>query len=256
MSYFFTSEAVVPMRGEPKESAEMVSQVLFGEKGEILTTHDSWCQIRCAEDDYEGWVDRKMILEIDPETVEAICDYRFVLDGALLMEDQTEMRLPLGARIPLRSSEELPVNFQIENRSWSILDSLHMIVAQEKTQLISLSRYFLNIPYLWGGRSGWGLDCSGFIQVLFRMVGLKIPRDASLQASHGEEVPFGEHMPGDLAFFRKENQNRITHVGMLVSKASIIHASGKVRLDFLRENGIINARNNQLTHNLVFIKRF
>jgi len=256
MSYFFTREAVVPMRSEPTESAEMVSQILFGEKGEILDKHGSWYQIRCAEDGYMGWVDHKLLLEIDRHTFDTITDYRFVLDGSLLLEDQTEMRLPLGARIPLRSSQELPVNFRIEDSSWTIMDSLHMIRVQEKSQLIALSRYFLNTPYLWGGRSGWGIDCSGFVQVLFRMAGLQIPRDASLQASRGEEIPFGDHMPGDLAFFRKKKQNRITHVGMVVSKETIIHASGKVRLDFFRENGIINAQQNQLTHNLVFIKRF
>ncbi len=255
MKFFFVKEALAPLRSEPKESSEMVSQLLFGEKGEILDNQDSWMQIRNEEDQYVGWVDSQLVMVLERETVHKLQHYHFVREGALLLEDKSPMRLPPGARIPVVSEQETHSSFRIGAQEWDIPDTLQLIPLCNYSDLTALAEMYLNTPYLWGGRSGWGIDCSGFVQLLYRMIGVFLPRDAYQQAELGECIDFKDQQPGDLAFFRKANQNRITHVGMIVSNETIIHASGKVRLDFLKENGIIRVGNNQLTHNLVFIKR-
>jgi len=255
MTHFFTHEAAVPVRGEPAEPSEMVTQLLFGEKGIILASQSNWCKIQCDIDQYEGWVDAKMILPIEETTFESLRCYRYVTQGAIMLSDHTEMHLPLGARIPLLNDREIPLKIQVEDHSWHTLNSLYTLCQQDRNQAIAISKYFLNTPYLWGGRGGFGVDCSGMVQTIYRMCGIYIPRDASQQARLGEEIPFGQHQPGDLAFFTRGNSDRISHVGMVVSSDTIIHASGKVKLDFLEENGIINVMDNTMTHSLVFIKR-
>ena len=122
-------------------------------------------------------------------------------------------------------------------------------------EVLPTVRFFLNTPYLWGGRSGAGIDCSGLTQQVFRMCGKAIPRDSSQQVLQGKEIEFGDHQPGDLAFFRKSNQTRITHVGIVGENGDFYHASGKVRLDFLNKNNILRLPTGNATHILVSIKR-
>ena len=121
--------------------------------------------------------------------------------------------------------------------------------------LVALGRPFLGTAYLWGGKSIFGVDCSGFVQQLYKLFGIFLPRDAYQQAEVGELVGFlQEAKLGDLAFFDND-EGRITHVGMLLSDRLIMHASGNVRIDPIDHAGIIHRITGKRTHHLRLIKR-
>jgi cell wall-associated NlpC family hydrolase len=131
------------------------------------------------------------------------------------------------------------------------------LVVKINSKIIKQVAYkFLNTAYLWGGRSVFGIDCSGFTQVVYKFLNVPLPRDAWQQAEKGELVPsLQDVVCGDLAFFKNE-EGRITHVGIILSPQEIIHSSGKVRLDKLDKDGITNMETKQRTHQLSHIKRF
>ena len=122
-------------------------------------------------------------------------------------------------------------------------------IGQDRT-----AKEFLNAPYLWGGKSFFGVDCSGFTQLVYKVNNVKLPRDAYQQAEVGEALSFVEEsQPGDLAFFENA-EGRIIHVGIMLDDQKIIHASGKVRIDTLDSTGIFNQEMNKHTHKLRFVK--
>ena len=231
----------------------MISQLVFGECGEILEESGAWVKVRNREDGYEGWVDSKMVLPGGFEALESLSQPSFALTGSLQLQDGTEMRLPLGARIPLKMGA---TSFFWGDREWKSTSSLQLLSIQPREHLLEVAQLFTNTPYLWGGRSGAGIDCSGFTQLVFRMCGQLLPRDSTQQAQGGEEIEFGRHQIGDLAFFTKPGQERISHVGMVGKGNVIYHASGKVRLDFLTKNGILKHPTGNATHILVYLKRY
>ena len=251
--FFFTQEALVPLRKEASEGSEMVSQLVFGEYGEILEQQKSWSKVRNAEDTYEGWVDHKMVLPIPLDRYKNRPDPLFVLGGGLMLSDGSEFRLPLGARLPLPPGLD---TIQLGENIWEKTASLRIQSVQPFSKVLDIARLFLNTPYLWGGRSGSGIDCSGYTQLVFRMCGRTLPRDSRQQALQGKSIPFGEHREGDLAFFRKQDQEKISHVGIIGKGNVIYHASGKVRLDFLTKIGILKHPTGNATHILVDIKRY
>ncbi|MEZ4771692.1 MAG: NlpC/P60 family protein [Bacteroidia bacterium] len=249
---YFASEAVIPVRSSPQESAEMETQLIFGETCLCLEQIPSWWKIRVSDDNYEGWVNPRMLLKIPEETLLQTTDWRYVINGSLKMNDGSVMRLPLGARIPETPDHIIRVNGQ----TWRIQPDLESLANQHAHNKIDVARLFMNTPYLWGGKSGYGIDCSGLTQQVFRMCGIQLPRNASQQAGTGMEIDFEERDSGDLVFFSKPNQNKITHVGILSSKDSVIHSSGKVREDIFDKKGILHRENGELTHQLVIIRRW
>ncbi len=228
------------MRKEPSDRSEMVNQVLFGETMTVLEVTDKWTLVRLDHDQYEGWVDRKQISVVTKETM-LLGNIQYVSDlFAKYKNEKSEMILPAGSVIGL----EAP-NYGSE----TIFSS----------SLKQIAYMFLESPYLWGGRTFMGIDCSGFTQVVFRLVGIILPRDAYQQAEEGEPVMFVEESrTGDLAFFENAD-GKITHVGIIIKEkediAHIIHASGKVRLDKIDHQGIFNEESGNYTHSLRIIKR-
>ena len=232
----------------------MISQLLFGDTGTILSEEERWYRVKQDYDQYEGWVDRKMILAVP--RLHKVPDRWHVLGGSIFhASDHSKMRLPLGAGIP-RHPNFKPSSLRIGKEEWIFGPDLRLIPTQSYQQLIPLCQHFMNTPYLWGGKGGFGTDCSGFVQSLFRICGIWLPRDSSYQEREGESINYGQHKQGDLAFFSKPGHTKVTHVGIISSDDTVIHASGKVRLDFLKENGIINKETDLLTHSFVSIKRF
>ena len=255
MSYGIADLSIVPMRSEKSERSEMVSQILFGEVFEILEVDEKWVYVRMLHDRYEGWIDRKMYLEVTEEFIGKykaevsvlatevfnIVDYgnKLVVSGSVFpFFDATTKKMQIGGDTYTLVSKMKDVG----------IDSLRDLI-------IGYALMYYNTPYLWGGRSPYGIDCSGLSQIVYRMAGIDLPRDASQQVTLGQNYSFLEEaMPGDLAFFGDET-GAITHVGIIWEQNRIIHASGRVRVDKIDHQGIFNEDLKRYTHNLKVIKR-
>ncbi len=215
--------SVIPVRSEPKSQAEIVTQILFGETYIVLSKTPEWLKVKMDFDGYEGWISEN---QFSSDIVESddLVSRPFVLDRNTV--------LPMGSEISGKNeSTEVP-----------------------KANVIKIAKSLLNSPYLWGGRTFMGIDCSGFVQVIHKVIGVSLPRDASQQVTIGEEVLFGNQKAGDLVFFVNEKQ-RVNHVGMMINQREIIHASGGVRIDDLTVKGIVHSEIQNLTHSLFQIKR-
>ncbi|WP_426274240.1 NlpC/P60 family protein [Chryseobacterium sp. S-02] len=226
---------VAPVRAEGSDKAEIVTEILFGESADILEVNKNWTKIKMHYDEYEGWMDTKQIKPISDEDfarrkVTVVTeDFSSVLmnDGKTLLSIGSEVEFPVVA----------------SRRSHDVRESI-ALTAKE----------FLNVPYLWGGKSFFAVDCSGFTQLVYKVHNIKLPRDTYQQAEVGEALSFVEESrPGDLAFFENQ-EGKIIHVGIMLDSQKIIHASGKVRIDTLDSTGIFNKELNKHTHKLRVIK--
>jgi gamma-D-glutamyl-L-lysine dipeptidyl-peptidase len=267
MEFGISLLSALPVRALPDHKSEMVSQVLFGELFRILQKEMSWIRIRLSFDDYEGWIDSCQVAMLDePEFIRLLNEETpSSLDLVqLLSNDSRKTILPivLGSSLPGLSDQHFRVKDQMfsfdglvsETRLPELASAPHERI-NARHNLVEDSMLYLNAPYLWGGRSPFGIDCSGFVQMVYKLNQVKLPRDASQQAGMGEPVNFvSEAEPGDLAFFDNE-EGTIIHVGLVMDKNRIIHASGKVRIDTLDHEGIYNESEKKYTHRLRVIKR-
>lgn len=244
--------AIIPLRLEPSDKSEIVSQVLFGEHFEIVEQLKQWSRIKMQFDDYEGWVDSKQFKIISESNYIQLSEEAIILNGDLVdyITDHNNLLIPipLGASISFLSKNEInTTNYNFEGTKISGI--------KPKAELIRTAFMYLNAPYLWGGKNPFGIDCSGFTQMVYKLNGYKLLRDASQQAKQGEALSFIEESePGDLAFFDNDEGN-IIHVGIMMEDNYIIHASGKVRIDRLDHLGIYNVETNKHTHKLRVIKK-
>jgi len=242
----------IPLRFEPNDRSEIVSQILFGEHFEILEHTKQWSKVKLHFDDYQGWIDSKQYQIISDESYETLCNDAIILNADLVeyisAPNAVLIPITLGASLSfLNHSEINTLNYEFEG--------LKISGIKPKSDLISTAFMYLNTPYLWGGKSPFGIDCSGFTQMVYKLNGYKLLRDASQQASQGDVLSFIEESePGDLAFFDNE-EGKIIHVGIILENNYIIHASGKVRIDRLDHLGIYNAELNRHTHRLRVIKK-
>lgn len=244
--------ANIPLRIEPSDRSELVSQVLFGEHFTVLEKNQKWSKIHLFFDDYEGWVDNKQFAEITEEQFEQLSKDSIVLNSDLIEYITSPKNLlipiPLGASLSF-------LNYEAINTENFSFEGLRISGIKPKSNLINTAFMYMNAPYLWGGKTPFGIDCSGFTQMVYKLNGYKLFRDASQQASQGEALSFIEESePGDLAFFDNDEGN-IVHVGIIMDDNYIIHASGKVRIDRLDHLGIYNAEVNKHTHKLRVIKK-
>ena len=244
--------AMIPLRFEPSDRSEIVSQVLFGEHFEILEQLKQWTRIRMQYDGYEGWIDFKQLQLISEESFNKLSSEKIVLNADLIEYITTPSNLlipiPLGSSLSFLDFSEMNIsNFEFEGERTSAV--------KDKSHLIDTAFMYLNAPYLWGGKTPFGIDCSGFTQMVYKLNGYKLLRDASQQSAQGEPLSFIEESEaGDLAFFDNDEGN-IIHVGIIMEDNYIIHASGKIRIDRLDHLGIFNAETNKHTHKLRVIKK-
>lgn len=242
-----------PMRAEPSDLSEMVNVVLFGEAFEILERKPKWVKIRLQHDSYEGWIDPQMCKGICLEVYEGLRTAPKYFQGAELGQITDKngqiFSLAKGACLPGLEDDTLIIG----DNKFSFNGLLHESKRDRKT-LKDTAIDYLGTPYFWGGRTTFGIDCSGFTQMVYRMNGIYLPRDASQQAKKGVTLSFLEEcQPGDLAFFDNAEGN-IVHVGIVLEDYKIIHASGRVRIDTLDHSGIYNDELGKHTHKLRVLK--
>jgi len=252
MEYGICNLAVVPLRAEPSDRSEMVSQLLFGEAFEILEWKDKWVQITTALDNYTGWIDRLQFAMLGHLAYKRLLQtpapvtYRPVTQAWKIL-DNTVVYLPAGASLVFLEGS----TSYIGNQRYEIIGEIG-----DTDSIANISRSFLNAPYLWGGKTHFGIDCSGFTQIVYKLKGILLKRDASLQAGEGITVDSVlQAKVGDLAFFNNE-EGRITHVGIILSGGKIIHASGKVKIDSIDTQGIYSEELKRYTHRLKIVKRY
>jgi len=244
--------AIVPLRLEPNDRSEMTSQVLFGEHFKILEQTEKWSRIEMGYDGYTGWIDNKQFRSITQNDYTKLADTAPVLNADLIeyiaTPDNHLMSIPIGAAVTFLDTSSLNTdNFVFEGLKASGITS--------KQNIVQTAFMYLHSPYLWGGRTPFGIDCSGFVQIVYKLNGYSLLRDASQQATQGEALSFIEESePGDLAFFDNE-EGRIIHVGIIMEDNHIIHAHGKVRIDRLDHLGIYNIDTKRHTHKLRVIKK-
>jgi gamma-D-glutamyl-L-lysine dipeptidyl-peptidase len=251
------SFSLIPVRSQPSEKSEMVTQLLFGEIFEILDKHEGWALIVCKFDNYEGWIDEKLLHLVSDEYIHQLADDPLYIVGNMLakainLQNNLPVFLPKGSVLPFFHENTI----RIEDNHYSFEgDAVMVPVVPDKTRIEQSALSYINVPYFWGGRNPLGMDCSGFVQMVFRSCGYKVPRDAAQQSKLGESVDFiYESQPGDLAFFDNPSGD-IIHVGILLGENEIIHASGNVHIDHIDHHGIFRMQAGKYTHQLRIIKR-
>lgn len=254
MMYLVCCVPASPLRAQASHRSEMVSQVLFGEAVQVLEQgEDKWVRVRCVYDQYEGWVMTLVFTEIPEPTANCQTHIAADWDNEINFNGQP-MRIPFGC--DLRGLQN--GNAEWGKYSWSFkgnhLDPQY--TKPNEKNFRKLTGIFLNTAYLWGGRATFGIDCSGFVQLVYKCFGIPLLRDASQQATQGEGIGFlQEAVCGDLAFFDNA-EGKIVHVGILFNDHEVIHASGKVRIDKIDNQGIINVDTGERSHHLRIIKRY
>lgn len=251
MEYGISNLAIIPMRKEAREQSEMVSQLLFGEVYEIMERTEKWARIIAAHDGYEGWISFNQIATISEDEYRHFSENYSLTSNTVSIvikeSDNSHVYVPFGSALPGITDNTLSMgeeHYKLENNTSNNAD------------VIALAKTFLNTPYLWGGRTHFGIDCSGFVQAVFRQHGLTLKRDAYLQAEQGEVVDFlPEAKAGDVAFFDND-EGRIVHVGIMLNSEHIIHASGKVKIERIDGQGIYSEDFKRYTHKLRIIKRY
>ncbi|MBI2967071.1 MAG: C40 family peptidase [Bacteroidetes bacterium] len=274
------SLTVIPCRKEPGHSSEMVTELLFGEYFEILDRKNDWFHIKNNFDGYESWVDSQTVLPLSDNDFDAVSSSQqwyaaSMISKAVNLKYKVNFNLLIGSNLPFYDGEK----FRIGNEDYELLGNAAVIQYPKKDEpqpydrILLLMKELIEIykgsPYLWGGRTPFGVDCSGFTQMVFKLCGIALPRDSHLQSLDGETVPeLDKSKSGDIAFFT-DGDGKIVHTGIImvddkktsrarpekIRNTKIIHSSGYVRTDKLDNQGIYNTQTRKYTHKLSLIKR-
>ena len=245
MKFGICNISIVPLRKEKSQKSEMISQLLYGETFEILELSNNWSHIKMNFDNYEGWIKNNQYLKIDHKEFKKIDESIYCSDLVEFVESSNKKlkTIVMGSNVSNAGilNDKFEGNFSNSRKI--------------KEEAVKIALLLINTPYLWGGRSPFGIDCSGLSQLAYKMIGVNLPRDAKDQAKIGSTLSFiDESQAGDLAFFHDQD-DKIVHVGIILKNNYIIHAFGKVRIDRLDQTGIYNNELNTHTHKLRFIKK-
>jgi gamma-D-glutamyl-L-lysine dipeptidyl-peptidase len=252
-------EALVQVRAAPSHRAELVTQLLFGEHFTIEEETEGWLRIITQRDSYPGWVAANQVLQRpDPLACQSLLELPLWVVAqpyALCDVGAASTHVHWMGSLHYGTEEAGYVNFELAGVEYTAEAKRLVPYAPQPIDSLDHIRILLHSPYLWGGRSPAGIDCSGFTQLAYRLLGHALPRDASQQAIIGETIPFGEQRVGDLAFFNNPAGD-ITHVGLVTEDAELVlHASGHVREDLLTPAGIVRQADGVLTHTLHSLRR-
>jgi len=255
MEFCICTLAVVAVRQEPSDKAEMATQLLFGDLVEIIEHSRDWICVRNTYDEYSGWVDKKQIRIIDESDFHRLSGMPLFVNrkmmGDFVRQGAASIYLPSGCSFYRDEHKK----FRAGQDEFSFHGDLYPFAFSDIQELIRTAMGYLHCPYLWGGKTYLGLDCSGFTQIVFKQHGVRLLRDAFQQATQGDDISFiSNSQAGDLAFFDHED-GRIIHTGILLDPQHIIHCSGQVRIDKIDHHGIYHAEKKQYTHTLRLIKR-
>lgn len=251
MELFICVNVFVPLRSGPSHKAEMLSQVVFGEKYRIIDEIGHWYKIETVFDNYTGWIDINHLQQEEEEKDQK----GYVLNRSLLCYKEDKTKLVLEAGCEMYDPDFENKVFHAGGRTYSVSDNFNPSFIKINESIADSALRFINSPYVWGGRLPSGIDCSGFCQLVYKIRGVKIPRDSWQQAEAGTNISFIEETrPGDLVFFDNE-RGRISHVGMILSHGLVIHASGRVRIDTIDHQGIYKNEIGEYSHKLRTIRR-
>lgn len=237
--------SIVPVRIVDSDKSEMINQLIYGDIIEILEEKEKWVKIKSVFDDYIGWIDKKQYFKIDDNIKLDLNDPIYSINLVEFIENNNNelVTIPIGSDIS---------NISLMNHKF---DGKTISGKNNRNSIVNTALLFLNSPYLWGGKTPFGIDCSGFTQMVYKINGYKLYRDAKDQANQGKTLSFIEESEaGDLAFFNND-EGDIIHVGIILQNNHIIHASGKVRIDRIDHSGIYNNDLNKHTHSLRYIKK-
>ncbi|MBL7718744.1 MAG: C40 family peptidase [Flavipsychrobacter sp.] len=258
LSFAYCNSSRSPVRLEPSHRSEQVTELLFGERAEILEINDKdWARVKAEWDGYEGWSKLSQLTVVSRKAYNKAPRHLVARNGDKLVFPQSEMWLPMGADLYPLKGGKLTVGNEQGRYKGKKLDYPALELTKDTIKAAAL--HYLHAPYVWGGRTITGIDCSGLTQMAYKLCGKAIPRDASQQAELGETVDFLQHThAGDLAFFDNA-EGKITHVGLLLNDHTIIHATdagGCVVIDKIDQGGIISVLHRKRTHNLRLVKRY
>jgi hypothetical protein len=226
---------IIPVRKEKTSKSELVSQLLYGDLFTILKEEDNWYYIEILDDNYNGWINYSQLKKISEN------------DFKKLQKTKTKFLHDISTEIET-SSGKMIISIGSKISYCNFLN--HKLIKDFKNEVYSIeetARKYLNTPYLWGGKTSSGIDCSGFTQMVFKLNNIELKRDAYQQAKQGKEITLNCAKEGDLVFF---GEKKITHVGIMINKDEIIHAFGKIRIDKINKKGILNIDSNKITHKL------
>ncbi|MEO1012653.1 MAG: NlpC/P60 family protein [Bacteroidota bacterium] len=248
MQYGICHLSVVPVMETAGTTSPMISQLLYGEHFKVLEKRKQWSKIRNAFDQSEGWTANNQFLiisETEYKKIDSSKTPKYSLDLISFVSQDSVTLIPIVLGSSLPDTSKLPHDF----------DGVRTTHNNPKDLLVHTALMYLNAPYQLGGRTPFGLDGSGFTQMVYKLCGHTLSRQPQEQSLQGDALSFIEESdPGDLAFFDNA-EGEIFHVGIILKNNFIIHVNGKVRVDRLDHTGIFNTDLGRYTHNLRVIKK-
>lgn len=255
MTYAINFATIVPIRADHSDEAEIMTQMLFGDTFEVLERHRQWFYIKTSYDHYEGWVDEKVVLEISKNTFDALQSSKKYYTAGVLSEVDFDTSgtflLPMGSVLPFFDPDKkiLKMGDEIGVLKGEFITGVH-----DKNKVLSMAFTYLNAPYLWGGKTHFGLDCSGLTQMAYKACGYDLLRNAKDQALQGASIKLSEAVSGDLAFFTND-KGKVIHVGFILGDGRILHSHGNAHIDPIDETGIWSLKFKRYSHKLSDVRR-